>query len=390
MIRATLEACTRRDFLQTSAALSTALMVGGQGGRAGGQAAPLRLIPRTENPLNLETPLAALDRFVTPNDLFYVRNHFPAPTVDANTWRLRVEGAVERALTLTLDEIRRLESRTVPATLECAGNSRGSLTPNVRGLQWGNGAVSNAEWTGVPLIDILNRAGIRPDAVDIVLEGADRGEIAAEPRSPGVIHYARSVPIAKARQRDVLLAHRMNNAELPANHGFPLRAVVPGWYGMASIKWLTKITVVDRPFNGYFQSLDYSVFERRQGLVTVTPLSEMQVKALIAMPAAMERIAPNTACRVHGAAWTGASEISRVEVSSDQGRTWSAARLLEKPRAHCWRLWEFPWRSPAQAGRVSLMARATDARGHTQPMQRDADRRNYMINHVLPVEVDVR
>ena len=253
-----------------------------------------------------------------------------------------------------------------------------------------NGRVSNAEWTGVPLIEILNRAGLRPGAVDVVLEGADRGEITAEPRSPGVIPYARSVPIAKARQRDVLLAHRMNNAELPAHHGFPLRAIVPGWYGMASIKWLTKIIVVDQPFNGYFQSLDYSIFERRDGLVTVTPLSEMQVKAVIAKPAPMERIAPNTAYRIHGAAWTGASEITRVEISSDNGRTWSAARLLETARAHCWRLWELNWRSPAQVGRVNLMARATDARGHTQPTERDTDRRNYMINHVLPVEVDVR
>jgi DMSO/TMAO reductase YedYZ molybdopterin-dependent catalytic subunit len=378
---------TRREFLQSSAALSAGVMLAGF---VDGQPAPLRLIPRTENPLNLETPLAALERFITPNDLFYVRNHFPMPTLDASTWRLRVEGAVERELTLTLDEIRRMESRTVPATLECAGNSRASLTPNVRGLQWGNGAVSNAEWTGVALVDILNRAGLRPNAVDVVLEGADGGEITAEPRSPGVIPYARSLPIAKARQRDVLLAHRMNGAELPANHGFPLRAIVPGWYGMASIKWLTKITVVDRPFNGYFQSLDYSIFERRQGLVTVTPLAEMQVKAIIAKPAPMEQITPNTAYRIHGAAWTGESEINRVEVSSDGGRSWSAARLLETARAHCWRLWEFPWRSPAQVGRLSLMVRATDARGHTQPMQRDTDRRNYMINHVLPIEVDVR
>lgn len=390
MMRGTLGSCTRRDFLQTSAALTAAMMRGEQRGLAVGQPAPLRLIQRSENPLNLETPLAALDRFATPNDLFYVRNHFPMPTLDANTWRLRVEGAVERELTLTLDEIRRMESSTVTATLECAGNSRAALTPNVRGLQWGNGAVSNAEWTGVPLIDLLNRAGLRPGVVDVVMAGADRGEIAAEPRTPGVIPYARGVPIAKARQRDVLLAHRMNGAELPAHHGFPLRVIVPGWYGMASIKWLTKISVVDRPFNGYFQSLDYSIFERRQGQVTVTALSEMQVKAIIAKPGPMERIAPNTAYRIHGAAWTGASEITRVEVSSDHGRTWSAARLLKTARAHCWRLWEFPWRSPAQAGRVTLMARATDGRGHEQPMRRDTDRRNYMINHVLPIEVDVR
>jgi len=379
---------TRRHFLQGTSALSLSLMLGDSLSLQGSE--PLQRIQRSETPLTLETPIAALDRPITPNPLFYVRNHFPTPMLQANTWRLRVTGAVERELELTLDEVRRMPSRSVTMTLECAGNSRSMLNPVTRGVQWGNGAVSTTEWTGVSLLDVLNRAGLRQNAVDVVLEGADRGEITAEPRSPGVIHFARSLPLAKARQQVVLLAYRMGNAELPANHGFPLRAVVPGWYGMASVKWLTRIVVTDRPFNGYFQSLDYSIYERRQGLVTVVPLAEMQVKSVIVSPTPMQRIAPNTPHRVHGAAWTGESEITRVEISSDGGRTWAQARLLENARAHCWRMWEFPWRTPAQAGRVTLMARATDARGNAQPMQRDTDRRNYMINHVLPVEVDVR
>jgi DMSO/TMAO reductase YedYZ molybdopterin-dependent catalytic subunit len=350
----------------------------------------LERIRRSETPLTLETPIAALDRSITPNELFYVRNHFVPPTLQANSWRLRVTGAVERELTLTLDEVRRMTSRTVTMTLECTGNSRSMLNPVVRGVQWGNGAISTAEWTGVSLVDVLNRAGLRQNAVDVVLEGADSGEITAEPRSPGVIHFARSLPLAKARQQSVVLAYRMGNAELPRYHGFPLRAIVPGWYGMASVKWLTRIIVMERPYNGYFQSFDYSIYERRQGLVSVTPLSEMQVKSVIVSPTPMQRIAPNTPHRVHGAAWTGESEVTRVEVSADGGRTWAQARLLGNARAHCWRMWEYPWRTPAQAGRVTLMPRATDARGNVQPMQRDTDRRNYMINHVLPVEVDVR
>src|SRR5262245_11140051 len=196
-----------------------------------------------------------------------------------------------------------MTSRNVTMTLECAGNSRGVLNPAQRGVQWGNGAVSTTEWTGVSLIDVLNRAGIRPAAVDVVLEGADRGEIAAEPRSPGIIQFARSLPIAKARQADVILAHRMAGADLPAYHGFPVRAIVPGWYGMASVKWLTRIAVTDRPYNGFFQSLDYSIYERTQGLVTVTPLAQMQVKSLIVRPTAQERIEPNSAYRVFGVAW---------------------------------------------------------------------------------------
>jgi DMSO/TMAO reductase YedYZ molybdopterin-dependent catalytic subunit len=177
---------------------------------------------------------------------------------------------------------------------------------------------------------------------------------------------------------------------LPANHGFPLRTIVPGWYGMASVKWLTRIVVSDRPYNGFFQSLDYSIYERRQDLVTVTPLTQMQVKSIIVSPTAMQRIATNTMTRVHGAAWTGESEIRRVEVSADAGRTWANAELIGNARAHCWRHWQFMWRSAAQAGRVTLMARATDARGHTQPIERDPDRRNYMINHIQPVVVDVQ
>ena len=381
-------AFTRRDFLHSSSALSLALLLGERFSAQTGE--PLQRIQRSQAPILLETPLAALDQPMTPNDLFYVRNHFPVPALQANTWRLRVSGAVERELELTLDEVRRMTSRSVSMTLECAGNSRSLLNPPVRGAQWGNGAVSTTEWTGVALLDVLNRAGLRQNAVDVVLEGADRGEITAEPRTPGVIQFARSLPIAKARQANVLLAYRMGNAELPANHGFPLRAIVPGWYGMASVKWLTRIIVTDRPYNGFFQSLDYSIYERRQGLVTVTPLTEMQVKSLIVSPTVMQRIVPNTAQRVHGVAWTGEANITRVEVSADAGRTWAPARLLGDERSNCWRMWEFAWRTHAQPGRVTLLARATDSRGNIQPMQRDLDRRNYMINHVLPIEVDVR
>lgn len=381
---------TRRTLLASTGASSMALMFADSFPALAGEPARLQRIQRTAMPLTQETPLAALDRLTTPNDLFYVRNHFPTPTLNADSWRLRVVGAVERELTLSLADLRGMTSRNVTMTLECAGNSRTSLNPAVRGVQWANGAVSTAEWTGVSLMDVLNRAGLRQAAVDVILEGADRGEITAEPRTPGVIQYSRSLPIAKARQQSVILAHRMGGGDIPANNGFPVRAIVPGWYGMASVKWLSRIVVSDRPFNGYFQSLDYSIFERRDGAVTVRPLSEMQVKSIIVQPTAMQRIAPNTAVDVRGIAWTGESAITRVELSSDEGRTWSQARLQGDARANCWRQWTFNWRTPAQAGRVSLRARATDARGNTQPLTRDTDRRNYMINHVQAVEVDVR
>lgn len=383
----------RRAFLRAAAGAGAALLAPGALGRlaaqAGGEAGTPRLIARQQNPDNLEFPFASLNTFLTPNNLFYVRNHFAAPNLDAGAWRLRVEGAVQRLLTLSLEELRRLPARTVTATLECAGNGRSFLTPAVRGVQWQTGAVSNAEWTGVPLAAVLERAGVRDAAIEVVLEGADRGAVAAEP-TLGQIHFARSLPVARARRPEVLLAYRMNGQDLPAAHGAPVRLVVPGWYGMASVKWLTKIAVADRPFQGFWQTLDYSTFERRFGQPALVPLTEMQVKAQIARPRAMEVVRPGAKYRVHGAAWTGESDVTRVEVSTDGGRTWTAARLLGTVVRHAWRLWEYPWRVPAQAGRVRLLARATDALGRTQPMQRDPDRRNYAISHVLPVEVDVR
>ena len=240
---------------------------------------------------------------------------------------------------------------------------------------------------------LLERAGVRAGAVEVILEGADSGEISEEPKSPGVIHFARSLPLDKARGPQVLLAHRMNGAALPAAHGFPVRALVPGWYGMASVKWLTRIVVTDRPFGGFFQSLQYSYFQRRDGLPTLVPVTELQVKAEIARPAMHEAVRANTAYRMHGAAWTSDAEVTRVEISADGGRTWAAARLLDAAKAarglNAWRLWEYDWRTPSRPGPCTVMARATDSRGRVQPMERDPDRRSYMISHVLPIEAEI-
>lgn len=351
------------------------------------------LIVRQDVPSNLEYPFATLDRFITPVERFFVRSHFPEPRIDLNAWRLRVEGAVEREQTLTLDELRRMPSRTVTALLECSGNGRVFLAPRAAGVQWALGAVGNAEWTGVPLAAILERAGVRGAAVEVILEGADGGASADFPppyRTPGRIQFTRSLPLAKARQADVLLAYRMNGADLTAAHGHPLRVIVPGWYGMASVKWLTRLIVTDRPFRGYFHTVDYAYFERRHGQPSLVTVTELQVKAQIARPYAGEVVPAGRPYRVFGAAWTGESEVDRVEVSSDDGRTWSAARLLERPVAHAWRLWEYEWRVPAQPGPRVLRARAHDRRGRVQPAARDLDRRSWMISHVLPIAVEVR
>jgi DMSO/TMAO reductase YedYZ molybdopterin-dependent catalytic subunit len=345
-------------------------------------------IVRSEEPLNLEMPFEKLDGFVTPTKLFYVRTHFPVPKIDKQTWRLRVEGEVDKFFEISYDELLKMDSRKIPATLECAGNNRNFLEPKVKGVQWGLGAVSTAEWTGVVLSILLDRAIVRPSAHEVILEGADGGK-PDDPKSPaGELKFARSIPLEKASS--VLLAYKMNDIELPPEHGFPVRAIVPGWYAMASIKWLQRVIVTDQPFNGYFQTLDYAFWKRRGDMVERVPLSELQTKAEIARPAEGEIVPANSHVRVQGAAWTTNGEIIKVELSTDGGSKWNDAKLLGEAKPNAWRLWESDWKTPAAPGKQTLIARATDSRGRTQPAEHDPDRGTYMINRLLPTEVEVR
>lgn len=346
------------------------------------------MISRGIAPLNLEMPFSTLADFITPADRFYVRNHFPIPELSERDWRLKIEGAVATPLQLTLAELRELPEHTVTATIECAGNGRSFLQPRVKGVEWDLGAVGNAEWTGVLLRDVLERSGVNGNAVEAILEGADRGEIKEAPKPPGAIHYARSLPLAKARG-DVLLAYALNGEPLTPAHGFPLRAVVPGWFGMAAVKWLQRIVLTERPFHGYYQSIDYTYWEERDGMPTLLPLGEMQVKAQIAQPAMNETVAAGSRYRVHGAAWGGPAEVAKVEISTDEGASWNPATLLGEPVQNAWRLWEFIWDVPDTTGTHTLLARASDAQGRTQPTQRVAEYGTYMINHLLPITVRV-
>lgn len=381
---------TRRDALTAAGLSLSALLAKDTEAQTPGNPPQTGLVVRERRPENLEFPFASLNSLITPNERFYVRSHFPVPQVDIKTWRLKVEGAVRKPLELTYEDLRKMTVRKVSATLECAGNSRIFLSPTANGVQWQLGAVSNAEWIGVPLEEILQRADVMASAVEVILEGADSGEIRNPPKPAGAIHYSRSIPLERAKRPEVLLAYRMNDQELPLAHGFPLRAIIPGWYGMASVKWLTRLIVVDKPYHGHFQSIDYAIWETRYGVKSRIPVTEMQVKAEIARPEVQEVIKASSAYKMTGAAWTGDSDITKVEVSVDEGKSWEPARLLGTSNRYAWRFWEYDWKVPAQTGRYVLMARATDARGNTQPMERQPDRENYMINHVLPIEVNVR
>ena len=354
-------------------------------------------IVRSESPLNLEMPFSTLDSFITPTKSFYVRTHFPIPAIDRNAWWLHIEGEVEKPFAIDYEQLLTLDPVTISVTLECAGNNRNFLEPKVKGVQWRLGAVGTAEWTGVPLSVLLDRATLKPNASEVILEGADRGML-EEPKSPpGELKFARSIPLEKAR-RDVLLAYKMNGEDLPPEHGFPVRAIVPGWYAMASVKWLQRIIVNDRPFTGYYQTIDYAYWQRTdyghwqrgEEIAELTPLTEMQVKAEIARPAEGETVPANTSVPVHGAAWACDAEITKVELSTDGGVAWKDAKLLGESKPNAWRLWEFNWQTPLSPGTQTLIARATDSRGLTQPVNRDPDRGTYMINHLLPIKVEVK
>ena len=348
------------------------------------------MIVRMQEPRNLETPPEGLLPGKTPTEQFYVRSHFAVPKVDHAAYRLKIVGHVENELSLALDEWQKVVPTTKPLTLECAGNGRVFLSPAVPGLQWGIGGVSTAEWTGIPLGAILERAKVKAGAVDVVLIGADQGTVAGPPSSPGPISYDRSIPIEKAKRDECLLATVMNGERLIASHGAPLRAIIGGWFGMASVKWLTKIVVTDRPHNGFWQTLDYSMWDRRMGLPSLVPLTAGLPKAIILKPGLNAAVPANRELTVVGKAWAGERRVAKVEISDDGGKSWSTAKLAADEKDFCWREWSFAWKSPVATGPVSLLAKCTDDRGNTQPTTRDPDRRSYAINHLIPLDLIVK
>ena len=348
---------------------------------------PSELVPVSEDPVCSESPLTAFDSWITSTSLFYIRNHFSVPELDPSTWSLIVDGEVEQPLRLSYEEITKMPSKGLVATLECAGNSRSSMTPPPEGIPFGHGAVSTAEWTGVPLAAILELARIKDTAKDVVLEGADYGE-EEEEGVPIDLAYARSLPLNKALDPDTLLAYRMNGESLSQEHGWPLRTIVPGCYAMASVKWLVHIRVLDQPFDGFFQTLRYIITEKGRSIASSTPLTALRVKSVIAQPVAGEVI-PLGDYRIRGVAWSSQGDIVSVEVSTDWGKTWQAARLLEPHSRYAWRRWEFVWQ-PQRPGRTILMARATDGEGNTQPLGPTWNYRGYANNAAYAVPVEVR
>jgi DMSO/TMAO reductase YedYZ molybdopterin-dependent catalytic subunit len=341
------------------------------------QAIEAGLVVHRAHPLNGETSIPALlGGVVVPNAHFYVRNHFQIPKLDADSFRLAVGGLVERPLSLTLRDLRNMRSQTLFVTLECAGNGRTLFHPPIEGEKWNLGAVSTAEWTGVPLAEVLDRAGVRTSAREVLFRGADGGVVEGH---SAPIRFERSLPLDHARDADVLLAYAMNGEPLPIQHGYPLRVVVPGWYAVASVKWLTDIELIDHPFAGHYQVDKYCYESERDGQPLRVPVTLQRVRALVTEPAPNQEVQRGE-FGIRGVAWSGAAAIARVEVSVGGG-AWQEARLVGERKRHSWQWWELITHV-YEPGDVVLRARATDLAGRTQPERAEWNRLGYGNNGI--------
>ena len=397
----------RRNVLRYAAAVGAAMMlpacdsknaaVTGAPAPAAPAAAPemarfpekTDLILLTDRPPNLETPLRYFREDITPNDAFFVRWHLSLvpTTIDADAFRLSLGGHVEQPLSLSLTDLRKdYQPVSTVAVLQCSGNSRSLYQPRVTGGEWGNGAVGNAKWTGVRLRDLLAKAKVKENAVDVSFKGLDRAPM------PSVPDFAKSLDFAHANDGEVIVAYEMNDKPLPMLNGFPLRLIVPGWYATYWVKSLNEINVLPQKFKGFWMDKAYRVpntpdFQEspKELAKDTVPINRMTVRSLFVRPEPAEKVAAGR-YEIEGIAMDSGKGISKVEVSTDGGKTWAPAKLDPDLGKYSWRRWRLAWQ-PA-AGNYQLMARATNAAGETQT-KTQWNRSGYARNVIETVDVTV-
>jgi DMSO/TMAO reductase YedYZ molybdopterin-dependent catalytic subunit len=368
---------SRRGFLVAAAGGALYSQDGGKRG----------VIVRSARPEDLEMELSGFSSYITPVERFFVRTHVYEPSVNAREWRLKVEGEVNQPLELTLEDVRKLPPVEVVSVLECAGNGRAYFDPPMPGIQWSDGAVGNARWRGVRLAAVLRRAGLKPSAAEILLDGADI-PIGTMP------DFQRSIPVKKAIDPNTLLAYEMNGEPLPPKHGFPLRAVVPGWAGDSWMKWVTGIRVLNREHDGFWMKTAYRFPNSRVAAGAAVPpeathpVTSLRVKSVIASPVPIEVVAVGRPVTIRGAAWGGedGGPVVSVHVSTDNGRSWRPARLTSAATQFGWRLWEFPW-TPPREDRYTILAQARDRSGDSQPWREEWNPSGYLWNTVSRREI---
>jgi sulfite oxidase len=386
---------SRRDFLKhvsyaafTAGAIPSLLSWSAADSEIGSVAIPGEdgMIVRSFRFLDLETPVEYFNSWLTPVPHFFVRNHMHEPSeLNTEDWKLSIGGEVDKPVALTLTELLKLESHSVVNTLECAGNGRNLYRPQVPGIQWGKGAVSTARFSGPRLGEVLQRAGLKSTGKHVMFRGLDE--------VPGKVPpFIRSIPIEKALDSETLIATHMNGAPLTRHHGFPARTLVPGWIGAASCKWVTEIKVLESEFAGNFMNPGYRFPNQ---LVkpgdTVKPedthvLTALNVKSVLSGP--LDGVSLKAGkIAVQGAAWAGEADIVKVEVSTDGGANWSPATLGHDHAHYAWRLWNYEWK--AKGGDYTILSRATDSQGRTQPATPAWNPSGYLYNAVDQVKIHV-
>lgn len=330
-----------------------------------------RLIPYGST--NLGMPLDVLDGLIVPNELFFVRSNGPTPDIDPEVWRLEITGNVEQPQSLSLADLKSLPQQTITSFLECAGNGRSFLNPPAEGTEWKNDAAGTATWTGTSLPNVLDLAGLKSSAVDLIAQGGDM---------PGM---QRGLPVQVGLDPKTMLVWEMNGAPLPVPHGGPVRLLVPGWAGIASTKWLVGITAGAQPFAGFWNFENYTLIT--DAGEHVLPVREMPVKSIISRPSSGEVLDAGTHV-VTGFAWSGFGAVASVEISTDGGDTWESAEIVEEAGPLAWIRFSYQW--PAKPGTARLRSRATDARGLVQPEQALWNAKGYLNNAIYELEVTVR
>jgi len=387
---------SRREFLSGVTATLAAAGVGrpllasawAQGGNPPPMASKEGMILRSFRFLDLEMPVEFMNSWITPVPHFFVRNHMHMPsTAGAEGWQLTVGGEVEKPVTLSLTDVNKIPVHSVVNTLECAGNGRSFHRPMVPGVQWQRGAIGTARFSGPRLRDVLQRAGVKPAGKHVMFRGLDE--------VPGKVPpFIRSIPIEKALDGDTLIATHMNGSLLSKHHGFPARVLVPGWIGAASCKWLTEIKVLDKEFDGNFMTPGYRFPNHPLapgGAVSPADthaITALNVKSVIAGPVDGGRVKAGVV-HIHGAAWAGETDVTKVDISTDSGATWQPAQLGADRARYAWRLWSYAWKPP-KPGDYVVMSRATDSQGRTQPDTAAWNPSGYLYNAIDQVKIHVQ
>jgi DMSO/TMAO reductase YedYZ molybdopterin-dependent catalytic subunit len=337
----------------------------------------------TERPLNAETPIESLRSWVTANAVFFDRNQgqIPEEPVDLAAWRLEISGEVDKPLAFSYEEILRMPKVIVSNTLECSGNSRSLLKERASGNPWTIGGVGNAVYGGVWLRDVLEQAGLKKTAKHVAFEGFDKALGSKN------IKFIRSIPIEKALE-STLLAYEMNGEPLPVKHGYPLRGLALGWTGANCVKWLSRITVLEKPYEGFFMDRVYRIFQKGEERAAGEVVAAMRLKSIITQPLEGESL-PSGKVTVLGAAYAGEDRVVRVEVSTDKGSSWHPAAFLGPDEPYAWRQWQFVW-EVAEKGAYTIMARAIDGQGLVQPDSAAWNVLGYFNNGVEEHAINVR